>query len=265
MFGTLKAVVLPSDVDIERKVSEAFAALGIQFVEIPFALKSARSSFLKTIHKSAPSDGSQQFKDGVLWADCLTLLEDDDVVLVTDDKAFYEGHAHSNGLSATLRDEVQAFAHTLKLVPGLPELLKEIRCPITLDEDALTETFLAGAGSHSAKIPERNGFKIGKRTKLTYDLFITGVPNVVFLEFEIEFQCNDISEGDRRDGLLIMKGDGLYNTTDKSFAQLGELGTEFRFRDDNDVEQSRKNVVLRVGPIVLGHESVTHIVRQKIE
>jgi hypothetical protein len=142
MFGTLKEIVLPNETDIEQKVLEGFGSLGVDFVEGPFSFESARNSFLRTINKKPPSDRSQQFKDGVLWADCLSLLNEDEVVLVTDDRAFYEGHEYSNGLAAALRDECTRLQRRLTLFARLPDLLKEIRSDITIDHYALAAAFL---------------------------------------------------------------------------------------------------------------------------
>ncbi len=66
-----------------------FESIDVEKVDVPFSLASARSSFLKTIGKVPPSAKSQEFKDGVVWADCLSLLAAEPVVLVTSDKAFF--------------------------------------------------------------------------------------------------------------------------------------------------------------------------------
>ena len=47
-FGALKELVLPSDEEIDKKVKEIFTNVGLDLIEIPFALESARSSFLKS-------------------------------------------------------------------------------------------------------------------------------------------------------------------------------------------------------------------------
>lgn len=73
-FGRLKDVVLPTEDEIVEKVAELFAGFDEAIFDVPLSLKSARSSFLKTIDKVPPSDREQQFKDGVLLADCVGLI-----------------------------------------------------------------------------------------------------------------------------------------------------------------------------------------------
>ena len=77
-FGSLKEVVLPDEAAVEDKISSVFGNLDVDVLEVPLSLLSARSSFLRTIDKIPPSDRTQEFKDGVLWADCVSLLQTDD-------------------------------------------------------------------------------------------------------------------------------------------------------------------------------------------
>jgi hypothetical protein len=264
VFGTLKEIILPSEDEVEQKVSEAFNSLGVALIDVPFTLESARNSFLKTINKKPPSDKSQQFKDGVIWADCLSLLTQDEVVLVTDDKAFYEGRQHSSGIAAALRAELTNQHRNLKLFPGLPELLREIRSEVSIDHDALTRDFMARTERSTGRLLQRNGFQLGERTSLKAELFVTEDPTVLFLEFAIAFRCNDISGVERGDGMLEIRGDGFYNSDTHVFSRLGELGTELRFRDVDGSEQLRRNIAMRAAGIVLGHRDVSHVVRNKL-
>ena len=87
VFGKLKELVVPDGEAIDAKVASIFGACQVELNEIPLTLESAKSSFLKTIDKVPPSDKDQQFKDGVIWAECLRLLDTADVYLVTSDKA----------------------------------------------------------------------------------------------------------------------------------------------------------------------------------
>src|ERR1019366_6334792 len=83
MFGTLRELVLPTDNHVEELSARIYEALGVELVDIPFSLESARDSFLRTVDKTPPSDRTQQFKDGVLWADCVALLQAHEVWLLT--------------------------------------------------------------------------------------------------------------------------------------------------------------------------------------
>jgi len=82
LFGRMEELSLPAEDAIEAVIANVFGELGVEVLEVPFSLSSARSSFLKTIRKLPPSDRTQEFKDGVVWSDCVELLKVDDVCLV---------------------------------------------------------------------------------------------------------------------------------------------------------------------------------------
>jgi hypothetical protein len=105
LFGSMHEIVLPTQPRIEKFVTSVFDTLGVDVVDVPFTPASALSSFLKTVQKVPPSDRTQEFKDGVLWANCLELLEQDDVLLATEDRAFCLDRKHGQGLAANLASE----------------------------------------------------------------------------------------------------------------------------------------------------------------
>ncbi len=62
VFGTLKEVVLPSEGDIRKKVSEIVADLDVPTKHVAFSLDAARSSFWKVIDKVPPCDKRKNSK-----------------------------------------------------------------------------------------------------------------------------------------------------------------------------------------------------------
>ena len=93
---------LPTDDEIDTVIASVFSQSRFDLLDVPFSGESARSSFVRTIDKVPPSHKSQEFKDGVLWDNCKQLAETDDVVLVTDDHAFYERDDPKGGLATQL-------------------------------------------------------------------------------------------------------------------------------------------------------------------
>ena len=264
-FGTLKEVVLPDDEAIEKKVSELFENTGVEVSEVPFSLESARQSFIKTIDKLPPSDKSQEFKDGVMWSDCFELLKQDDVCLVTADKAFYQGRDYAQGLAKSLREELLPSEHSLKLISSLPDLLEEIQTDIKLSEDALAEAFLEKYKDFIEGILKNNCFELDKRLRVQSTLYATEKTGFLYLEFNMEYECNDISGDDRIDGLLILHGDGMYNSVSSSFEELRNFGEELNYKLSDGTEKQVRSCVLYAGGIVFGHREVSHTVKYKID
>jgi hypothetical protein len=263
-FGKLKEIVLPSDVDVQSKVEEIFASVEVAKLEVPFTLESARSSFLKIIHKLPPSDKTQEFKDGVLWADCLGLLSHDSVVLVTSDKAFYQDREYDKGLARNLQAEAYGLPNDLQILSTLGALLQTIRTTVTLNEDKLSEAFFAEYHSVYGMLT-RQGFDLGRRKSINYTLFATENPSILFLEFSMMYACTDIRGEGRTDAVLHLKGDASYSQITGSFTQLRNFGEHLSYRMPDGTERESRNHVLFVDGIVIGHKEVTHVIRYKLD
>lgn len=245
MYGSLKPLILPTTDEIEKCVERIFAdVLGDEFDNVPFSLDSARDSFLRTIDKRPPSQGSQQFKDGVLWADCLELLKRDDVVLVTEDTAFFESK-NDMTLATDLRNETDNYERTLTIYRGLSGFLKDYRSNVTIDQDALERTFWDVNRLRIDTELAKYGFQLGERISFEYDLFLTENPSMLSLEFEIAYRCHDISGADRQDAELILTGDGFYDPQTDQFLDLSSRTTGFRFKRADEIVETPLTVYVR--------------------
>jgi hypothetical protein len=263
VFGSLKAIAMPTDSDIEVRVAEVFGSLGVNVLEVPFSLPSARNSFLKTIDKTPPSDKDQQFKDGVVWADCVGLLEGDDVSFVSKDKAFYQDRDYSKGLSKALATEISTAKHQFSLLPSLDDLVREFRTDVPIDEDLLTKTHLEQNLRAVERLLENNGFARGQQLEVSKVLYATEDPSQLHVEFTLRFAAEDVSGEGRTEGVLTLRGDGLYDTKLKTFTNLRNLDDTLRFKDPNGVELKMANAYM-FADAVIGHRNVSHKVRYKL-
>jgi len=265
VFGHLKEVVLPDKDAVDKKVAEVFTATGLDIVDIPFSTDSARNSFVRAVRKLPPSDKSQQFKDGMIWADCLELLRQDDVFLVTEDKAFFQDRDYSKGLSNVLAEETKQVKHSLKLLPSLDRLLEDIRVEVILDEQLLASSFYEQNKEAVDQILSKNGFEVQSGPKVERKLFATENPAKMYLSFTITYECKDVTEEGRFGGVLLVRGDGFYYRELSSFEQLKSLGEELRFNLKDGSEKQFRNVVLRAAGITIGHKEVMHTVRYELD
>lgn len=265
IFGSLKELVLPDDAAVEGKVVEIFTNVGVDLVEIPFSLPSARSSFLKTIDKVPPSDKTQEFKDGVLWADCVALLQDDDVSFVSRDKAFYQGRDFSKGLSANLAGEIRGAPHSLTLFSSLSDLLISVRTRVPIDDNLLVQTFLTKHRESIDDVLTGNGFQLGHSRQVSKILYATENPSIVSIEFTIEYEATEVAGDGRMNGILTLRGDGVFETKSGTFNELRNFGEHLTFQLSDGSTREVRNQVAFGGTITLGHKQVTHSVRHKLE
>lgn len=260
VFGRLKEVVLPEPSAVEEKIASIFNGLGVEIIAIPFSFESARRSFLKTVRKEPPSHNNQQFKDGVLWADCVELLKQDDVILVSSDKAFYAKMDYSSGLAQNLKAEIIASKHAIKLIPTLSDLLKEIRTEVKVDKDTLEAQFREQFKQTIEGTLERNNFGINERKQVILTLYVTEQPSRLYIEFQIEYECVDLSGESRTDGLLTLRGVGRYDALTGAFSDLHDQGESLSFTPSEGCQKVVQSRVVGVGSIVLGHKEVAHAV-----
>lgn len=263
VFQRLPEVVLPTLAQVEAIIPELFSSIGVELINIPFSLQSATSSFLKTIYKVQPSNNSQQFKDGVLWADCMGLLDADNVTLVTADKAFYAGHKYENGLAKNLQGEASQHPNTIRVLSTLAELLDTLPKTIPFDDKKLVEAALIAAESNVTSFLV-NGFEIGEPARVTRNAFATENPDKLFFECSIAIPCPDITGLDREDALMVIDADGLYSCEREEFDELGMKSATFKFCDENGEELERRGVWVRAGGTVMGHREVTSVIREKL-
>jgi hypothetical protein len=264
VFGSLKEIVLPDDVQVNAKISQIFDGLGVQILDIPFSIESARDSFLKTIAKEPPSDQTQQFKDGVLWADCRKLLETEDVYLVTADKAFYSGRRYDAGLAGNLEAEVSSANHSFRVFPSLEGLLADVKSEIGIDRNKLLEVYTKQERQRLNDTLNRNGFTIGATIQVQPELYITENPAVLYLQFSAEITCEDATDQGRTGARLVLQGRGSYDVESGTFGELQSQGESLSFRT-SDGEQVVRNVVVAVGSVVIGHRTVVHTIRKRID
>jgi hypothetical protein len=264
IFGKLKEVVLPDENQINECAKTVFDRVSANKISIPFSIESATQSLDKVIEGLPPSGPkNQQFKDGVIWADCLALLENNNVVLVTEDKAFFQNKQFEKGLAENLRKEASERPNHIQIFSSITDLLEKIQEPFELDESTLATEFCTETQDSINRLLEQNGFEIAGEATVKVAAYVTEKVDHLFIEFDILYHCNDTRGGDRTQAILTLQGEATFNTVDRNFLNFRNRGECLDYIDA-DGEKQRKNVVIMVGNIVIGHRDVEHIVRHKI-
>lgn len=264
LFGSIKEFVLPTQLEIDTLVFNVFDRLGVEIIDVPFSLESARSSFLKTVQKVPPSDKTQEFKDGVLWANCLELLEEDEVLLASQDKAFFLHREHDRGLAYNLAAEASQKPNKLTLVASIADVLKHIEVEIRLDAQWLISVIQQRTQTAIDELLSRAGVETFGQGQVRYELFITENPEVLYMTYFIEIPCVDITGGDRTNMKLILEGTGTVRPNEPELVNVhvSEEGVEFTNADGTS-GQFRN--VYSSGVAVVGHRTITHSVRNLLK
>ena len=255
MVGSLKELVLPSDRELDAFALSAFENARIDAIDVPFRLESARASFEKCLLGEPPSGPKdQQFKDGVLWADCLRLASEHPVLLVTADKGFYKGRAYDQGLAENLVAESRATACGVTVVHTLSLVLEKIQVDVTVDYERFGEQLLQIVQPRIDDWIGRHGFVVSRLTAGEHRLFATDDPAWAHLEFALTFRC---VHPDGREGILVARGEARYSPTTGTAKELRSRGEDFEF-DDGEGQRKAMSAVVGAGSIVLGHRTVQY-------
>jgi hypothetical protein len=264
VFGRLKEVVLPNEAEVSELIAKVFTNLGVEIEDVPFSLESAKNSLARTIEKIPPSDKNQQFKDGVLWADCLSMLKKEPVHLVTNDGAFYKSRDIKQGLADELRREVNRFDNRLEIFPSLTDLLSQIRTNIQVDAASLLDQYWQIQGQKIQEMSEKHSFALEGVPRATIEPLVTEKPTSLFVSFSIEYLCADSTNEGRIGARILARGEGTYDTETGKFVEMSTRGEKLSYQLPDGTEKQVQNVVAVAGSIVIGHRTVEHSVRYKL-
>ncbi len=260
VFRELKEIVLPEQKDIEALVSKIFESLGVDYIEIPFDIYVARSSLNKIINGEPPNWGkNQQFKDGVVWAHCVELLNDDNVIFVTLDRDFYLDKDYKKGLASNLSAEIQDKKFKLVTVNSLNDLLEQIKTHIDIDKDIFKKTLFEKCDSTLNSLLVNNGFYLGGEPEVDMKLFATEQSNTLYIAFIFKQRCTSHSEIE--DALLTTEGNCIYDVEKMTFSNFHLEGAKLTFKSIDGEENVIQNYVILTGTATFGHKTVHHIIR----
>ncbi len=194
IFGQMEELVLPTDEDIEKKVDKIFDFHSDRIIRITFDEEGARDSLRRIMAKEPPnSEHNQQFKDGVIWANCVTLANENEVVLVTEDKAFYNERKYEKGLAENLSKEAQSSPNPVSICHDLKQLLSEIRVDFGPDIDRLVTIIEEKTYNNVIKLADRKGFEVKALVKTDAEYFATTDPDEVLVKFVLKYDIENCS------------------------------------------------------------------------
>ena len=212
LMGTQRGIILPTDDEIEAIVPTLIDKTGVDILNIPLTLDAAESSFARIRRKRPPSHNKEQFADGVIWENCVKLLDEASVCLVTADSAFFKGNDLNTGqLAPTLLDEVRDRKNRITIYRDLERLMENIRTEISLDNDDLIDEARTLAAVDIQELLDEHQFSLGPAEVLQCKAFITEKPDELYVQFTAVWQpLFDEMREDRRDGRLTVVAEGTF-------------------------------------------------------
>lgn len=259
-IGQLKELVLPKESDVDLAVVGVFDSLRADILEVPLSVDSSRSALRKCVDKLPPCDKHEEFRDAMIWADCVQLLDTEDVYFVTSDKAFFRDRKYESGLAENLKEEIAGAGNKLQIFPDLAALLASIKKPVDVQIDEIVSQYL----SATPKLLEKHELKFSQIDGGEVEAFATEDANQLHLKFEIRLVCSDTSGNGISDALLVVNGEGTYDVTSRSPSISRVWKEELRWLG-GDRTSLPETHVYGFGEVHLGHKDIVHIVRHRLD
>lgn len=265
IFGQMLEIILPEDEEIDQKVEKIFDFHEDRLIRVPFDLEGARSSFDKIINKLTPnSENNQQFKDGVIWANCLKLAEQGDVSLITEDKAFYKNRDYSKGLATNLLEEANKLSHSIMIFSELALIIDNIKPNLGLNEQKLIEIVEKNTYQEVLEFANQKNFEVIGIAISDFESYATTNPLEVSVKSSIKYNLENKSSEERTDGLIESKAIFILNIRNYDIREFMMDGEYLSWKDKNG-ELKKNSKTYGYLHAVLGYKTIEHRIFYKIE
>ena len=263
LFGSLKEVVLPKEEEIPPGRRSCFCT--------PRRGVHSRSLFTRECPRVSPQDHHEgtakrshaRVQGWVIWADCLRLLQEDDVVFATQDKAFFAERTYAKGLAINLKHEAEAYSHRISLVSSIADVLEKIGTDFEIDERWLTSAVLDRVSVNVQSLLGSLGIEIAGNSMLSREFFATENPDLLYFTYVIELPCTDAAGEGRSDMKLTVAGNGTLDPRGPTIVEL-RPGEETVTYTNSDGTEGRTGNQYMYASAIIGHASIGHEVRHRI-
>jgi hypothetical protein len=241
ILGRMKELVMPSDEEIHQRAEQIFDSHEKRIIRVPFDIAGAKSSFEKIINNLPPnSEKNQQFKDGVIWANCLELAEKGDVCLITQDKAFFKGNQRDQGLAQNLLKEAKNAKSTISIFGELSKLLNEIKSDPNIDKKRLVKLIEAEVYLNVEEISDKHDFEVIGIAGSQFKLYATTEPTEISVQSVLTYDLEDRIKAGRSEGIVESKAQFIVNVTDYSTREFRNNGENIAYVDENGETKRNK-------------------------
>lgn len=266
ILGQMKEMIMPEDEAIDKKIEEIFSFHEDRLIRVPFDFEGAKNSFDKIIRNLPPnSDGNQQFKDGVIWENCLKLAVVGDVSLVTKDKAFYKDRQYSQGLAPNLLKEAKEAPHQITIFSELASLVDEVKSDLGLDKQKIIELIEQYTYSKVLDISNRKDFEVIGIASSSFEFYATINPLEVSVKSNINYNLESKQPNKNTNGTIESKAEFILNTNNYQIRNFINHGEFIYWIDENGDIKQNNNIYCYVSGLTFGHRTVEHHISYRLE
>ena len=145
----------------------------------------------------------------------------------------------------------------------LRELLDDIRVDVDVNDNDLIEAIFQKSGNDISRVLEEAELSLGEPYTIIKNLFSTENASQLYIEFDILFECIDITEQGRTDVLLRLQGSGSYDSEKDEYLNVSLTNVLLKYFDPEGQQQTSGYVSVSAS-VTAGHKTIEHTLRSPI-
>jgi len=234
LLGRSPEFTFPGTEEIQVAVSDRLSSLGTLLQETVHNSEHLEAALKRILNHLPPAHKQEEFRDCLLWEICVELAcaTGNNIVILSEDKAFFENDKFECGISKILRAELEVCGANISLFQNIKAFLstleEEVRKPdVKLVSSALNnelfvkvQNFLDNCVFTSIELAEPS-----------IDAFFTEVPDLLAIDFKLKYAISDL---ELQEGILlpvaygVVEGSAAFNihTSRASNIQLTGISIE---------------------------------------
>ncbi len=269
LMGSRDDFRVPSDNEFICRVDSRLSELNEFIYRTEFKLNHAKSALHRVLEESPPNGyKNQQFKDSAIWESILELAKDVDVDFVTEDKAFFKDSKPSNGLASNLLEDCKKVSGKIRVFYQLPSYLDAIKEELpSFNKEIVAEKINDSIIADLSQRAVDKGYKLGNISKSEIQVFLTEKPDVVAIEFEINYMTHEVVIPESEivvEASLVVKGDCGYNIVAQEISDVKFDNIKMVTKEGESIP-SYGNIFLAIGTAYQGRRTIPYSLREPLE
>jgi hypothetical protein len=227
LSGHPQAIIVPSEKAMAEALAERFRALAGIIERQPFTFEHSQAALSRIIDGTPPcGPNNEQFRDCCIWQVAIEKARTSPVHFVTNDRAFYQGGTHANGIAKQLSEECKRHDIEIYAHQNIGAYLSCVAGETTaLDEKAIGDSIVAAIEPEVIRIANKEnerelfGSKL-RRIKITGHA--TPKESVIAVSFEAFYRIFEIESSDSKQQPFNMSLTGSCSFDPKT-GQISEI------------------------------------------
>jgi hypothetical protein len=268
LIGQSQEITFPASEEIRPIIDSRLSSLGTLLKETSHKNEHLELALQRVLKHLPPAHKKEEFRDCLLWEMCLDIATSthDEVVIITEDAAFYQKDKFENGIAYLLREEIERTGANITIFQNISlylSTLKEevLKLDLNLVISAINEQVYSTVRASVEKSPH-SGIELSE-SKI--DTFLTEVPDDIAIDFRLKYK---ISELELQEGVMLpeaygmAEGSAMFNIHRASVSNVQMTGYRIENTEGQTVRQNGYGYMS--GIILGGPRYIPYTLRKRI-